>query len=282
VNAFKGAPPAFLPKNYLNRHANNAGDLSVSSGDATKHRLFDMVPTSRWQSQGSSDLVTETAEFGLWTPGARASHDVYNVLVQNHNLEGLTIESSNTNGAPWTQLFSKSDLAEKYTWVPVQGQAADRMKFSMTTTQTADEEKKVGGIVVTGAAFQPKNFFDYKPEPPRVRHKSAVMHDGSLRSQAIWRADDGASFWAAKCVWLLDPEDYDPETDDFQDDLDTFREYGLKARQFIFIPAPGDRKGEVFLCRVRPGTFNDEYIRKSENPGGKVAVQMVIEEIGGA
>lgn len=281
MNIYPGANPAFLTRNYLNRHANNAGDLSVSTGSATRHRLFDMDPLSRWQSAGSSDATTETIEFGLWIPGARTSHDVEYILFQNHNIKGLTVELSNTNGASWTTVFSNTTLAEENTRIVLVSTAADRVRITMTTTQTANEEKAVGDIIVCGASFQPGPMFEYKMEPQRVQQKTAKMADGSLRGQLIGRSDASFHFWAAKCSFLMDPADYGTAAL-FAAAMLTFREFGLQGLQFVFMPEPGDRPEEAYLCRVRPGTYNDSYIKASEANGGMRGVQMVIEEIGGA
>lgn len=281
MNIFPGAHPAFLTKNYLNRQALNAGDLAVSTGDPTKKRLFDMDPKSRWQSQGSNDLTIETIEFGLWQPGMRASHDVQHIFFHNHNIKGLQVEHSNTNGAPWTTAFSKTDLAEKNTRIILATTAMDRIKVSASTTQIENEEKKIGEIIVAGAAFQPGPFFDYKPENPRVQQKTAKMADGSLRGQNIGRSPASCAFWAAKCAWVLDPADYATQAL-FDEALDRFRDYGLNGTQFIFMPAPGDRPMDAFLARVRPGTYVDPFIQPSEGFAGMLAVQMVIEELGGA
>lgn len=280
MNSFPGANPAFLTRNYLNRHAKNAGDLVVSTGDATKQRLYDMDPLSRWQSAGSSDAVTETIVFGLWIPGARASHDVKNILIQNHNIKGLKVEVSNNNGASYTEVFNRTDLDSAYTHIPIVSMAVDKIQITMTTTQTANEEKKVGGIIVTGAAFQPGPFFEYKPEPYKMTQKTAKMADGSLRGQLIARSAASYHFWAAKCGWLLDPADYSDD-DAFDAALTSFREFGLQGKQFVFLPEPGDRPEQAFLCRVRPGTYNDPYAHFSKG-GDLIAVQMVIEELGGA
>lgn len=281
MNIYPGAHPAFLTKNYLNRHADKAADLSVSTGSTTKARLYDMDPLSRWQSAGSSDAITETIEFGLWTPGARASFDVATILFQNHNVKGLQVETSNTNGAPWTTAFSSTVLADKNTAVVLVSTAMDRIKASMTTTQVANEEKKVGDIIVCGAAFQPGPLFKYEPEPPRVQQKTARMADGSLRGQVVGRSAASSHFWAAKCAWILDPADYGTPAL-FEAALATFREFGLQGKQFVFMPKPGDRPGEAYLCRVRPGTYNDPFISRSQEFGGAMGIQMVVEEIGGA
>lgn len=281
MNIYPGAHPAFLTRNYLNRHANKAGDLAVSTGDETKARLFDMDPLSRWQSVGSSDAVTETIEFGLWMAGARASHDVSVILFQNHNVKGLQVETSDTNGAAWATAFSNAALSDKNTAVVLVATAMDRVKASLSTTQVADEEKKIGGIIVCGAAFQPGPLFKYEPEPPRVQQKTARMADGSLRGQIIGRSAVSSHFWAAKCSWILDPADYATSAL-FEAALATFREFGLQGKQFVFMPKPGDRPGEAYLCRVRPGTYNDPFIAPSQELGGMMGIQMVVEEIGGA
>jgi len=281
LNIYPGASPAFLTRNYLNRHANNAGDLTVSTGSATRHRLFDMDPLSRWQSAGSSDATTETIEFGLWLPGARTSHDVEYILIQNHNIKGLTVEGSNTNGASWTTVFSSTTLDEKNTRIVLVSTAMDRIRITMTTTQTANAEKAIGDIIICGASFQPGPMFEYKPEPFRVQQKTAKMADGSLRGQLIGRSDASFHFWAAKCAFIMDPENYGT-TALFDAAMDDFREFGLQGKQFVFMPEPGDRQDQAYFCRVRPGTFNDSYIRPSQAHGGMLGVQMVVEEIGGA
>ena len=280
MNIFPGARPAFLTRNYLNRHAKNASDLTVSTGDATKHRLYDMDPLSRWQSAGSSDATTETIEFGLWLPGARASHDVEYILVQNHNIKGLVVALSNNNGVSWTDVFTSTTLDEKYTRIILVSTAADRGRLTMTTTQAANAEKAVGGIIVCGASFTPGPLFEYKPEPPKVQQKTAKMSDGSLRGQLIGRSDASYHFWAAMCAFLMDPAEYGTQAL-FDAAIDTFREFGLQGKQFVFLPEPGDRMEQAYLCRVRPGTYNNPYIGVSKG-GDLRAVQMIIEEIGGA
>lgn len=280
MNIFPGANPAFLSKNYLNRHAYNGSDIIVSSGDTTKQRLYDMDPRSRWQSQGSNDLTTETIEFGLWIPGARTSHNVAYIFLMNHNIAGLLIEHSNTNGAPWTSCYTAAALTEKNTRQILSLTAMDRIRISMTTAQTVDAEKAIGEIIVAGASFQPGPLFEYKPEPPKVQQKTAKMADGSLRGQLIGRSDASFHFWAAKCVWIMDPalyEDYDA----FEEAMEQFREFGLRGAAFLFLPEPGDRPEQVYLCRVRPGTYNENYLSLSKG-GDMRGVQMVIEEIGGA
>lgn len=280
MNGFPGAYPAFLTHNYLNRHANNGSDLTVSTGDTTKKRLFDMDPLSRWQSSGSSDATTETITFGLWIAGARASHDVANILIQNHNVKGLKVEISNDNGANYTEVFNRTDVVDAYTHIPIVTTATDKIKITMTTTQTANEEKKVGGVIVTGAAFQPGPLFEYDPAAPRITQKLAKMADGSFRGQLIGRSAASYHFWSAKCGWILDPADYGTDAL-FDAALATFREFGLQGKQFVFLPEPGDRPEQAFLCRVKPGSYNDPYAHFSKG-GDMIAIQMVIEELGGA
>lgn len=281
MNIYLGANPAFLTRNYLNRHANNAGDLTVSTGTATRHRLFDMDPLSRWQSAGSDDTIVETINFGLWVPGARSSHNVEYILVQNHNIKGLTVEYSNDNGTTWATAFNSTTLAEDNTRIILVSTPMDRIRLTMTTAQTANAEKAIGDIIVCGASFQPGPLFEYKVELPRMIQKTAKMADGSLRGQLIGRSDASFHFWAAKCAFLMDPASYGTAAL-FNAAMTDFREFGLQGLSFVFLPEPGDRPEEAYLCRVRPGTYNDSYIKPSEAHGGIRGVQMVIEEIGGA
>ena len=102
LNLNAAAPTVFLSKNYLNRHAYDGGVISVVSGDAYKHRLFDMDVRAIWTSVGSNDSTTEVIEFELWMDNSRTMRSVDYLAVMNHNVKHIKIETSDDNGASWT------------------------------------------------------------------------------------------------------------------------------------------------------------------------------------
>ena len=259
MNIYLGANPAFLTRNYLNRHANNAGDLTVSTGTATRHRPFDMDPLSRWQSAGSDDTIVETINFGLWVPGARSSHNVEYILVQNHNIKGLTVEYSNDNGTTWATAFNSTTLAEDNTRIILVSTPMDRIRLTMTT-QTANAEKAIGDIIVCRASFSRGRCLNTKWSFEDDQ-KTAKMADGSLRGQLIGRSDASFHFWAAKCAFLMDPASYGTAAL-FNAAMTDFR--GSGCRVVLRIPAGARRPAGRSLPVPRPSGHIQRFLHQAE------------------
>ena len=264
--------PIFLSTNYFSRYGDQAADLVVSTGSTLRERLYDMDPRSRWQSVGSNDAIIETITAGFWVPGLQSLQSVELIALLNHNAASIIVDRSADNGATaYTNVLTDAAVVAANTLihivVPVD---INKIQIGLLTTQTANAEKALGGIVVAGDSFQPGPLFERKVEPPRLQFKGATMADGSPRSAPIFRSAASAHFWAAKCAFLLDDETA----------RERFRRMALLLETFIFIPKPLSYPGEIYLCRIRPGSYNDDYIVPSES-GGR-AIQMIIEEIGGA
>lgn len=266
------APSIFLSKNYLNRHAYNGGQLSVSSGDSFKHRLFDMDPASYWTSLGSDDVTNETIEFQLWQAGGQTMREVDFIGVFNHNIKKMKIETSDDNGITWTTRYDLDNITETDTRVNTASlYDADRVRFTLYTTQTADQEKQIGDIVIAAATFQaslPPTVYNRKA--PRVSHKTASLGDDSIRRAYVFRSDASYHFYETTMGFALVPES---ERQDFRAVL-------LGRNEFLWYPEPGDRTGDIFLCQAAPGTYQDNYQSNNKNSGYMIAFDL--EELGGA
>jgi hypothetical protein len=274
------AKPAFFGPNLFNRHADKAEDLIVTHGETLRHRLYDMDPRARFQTAESDDTIEETIESGLWLPGMQASVDFDLFMMLNHNIKEMTVEYSNTNGAPWTSLYTSAAIATTYTRISSASDlAADRFRVRMLKTQvipeisTANDEKRVGGIVMAKMLLQPSmGMKTYVRHPPLIGHKSARMADNSVRRSRKFRSD--ASFalrsFSLSFVGVLDPE------------LEEFQEIFLHGLgPIIFMPEPGRRPQELYLCDVIPNTYSDNPMVIG-NPDAGSVVAFDLEEVGGA
>jgi len=268
------ATPAFFGPNLLNRHADRASDLIIANATAhaLRHRLYDMDPRSRVQTAGSDDTIEENIEFGLWAPGMATSVDFDYFAMLNHNIKEMTVEYSNTNGAPWTNLLTSAAIATTYTRVSSASLlAADRFRIRMLKTQVENEEKKLGGITINKLLLQPSmGMKTFTRIPPMVGHKSARMADNTPRRSRKFRSD--ASFtldsFSLSFVGVQD------------DELEEFREifkHGLGP--ILFVPEPGRRPGEAYLCDVIPNTYSDNYMQIGNPEAGSV-VAFDLEEVG--
>jgi hypothetical protein len=273
LNTNPNAPPAFLSPNRLTRHADNAGDLALTSGVDLRHRLYDMDPAAIWQGEHNDDAFDETATFGLWLPGFQSSYDIDFLAVLGHNLKAFDWDLSDDNGGtyPGGNRQTKTLLAESDTIVSLANAIAfDKALLTMHTTQTANDYKQVGALVVASVTLQAAIGMSlFKPHPLRVKDNSAVMYDNSKRVGYIYRSDASIGFrdFSLGFSGLSESE---------ADDLEAAAG-GPDA--YIFYPRPGDRKGKMYYGRTVPDTFYRGYDNLA---AGTEAVTFEFEEIGGA
>ncbi len=266
-----GAKPAFLYPNRFNRHADRAADLAVSTGTTLRHRLYDNDPRAQYTSAGANnDATAEVITSGLWLPGMQNAFDIDYWAILNHNLDTLTLELSEDGGATYDTEYNASGIAVANSrGVLSATKAVDKFRITGTVTQTADQEKLIGAVYLSGLRFQAANrMFTYRPEPPRVEHKTAQMADGSIRSAPVFRSDASFHFYAASVAFVVDTAA----------ELANFRALLNDPDPFLFMPYPGDRADDIWLCRIRPGTYNDAPYLKSQ-PDVRL-VEFVAEEVG--
>ncbi len=266
------AKPAFFSLNYFGRFADRAGDLVCSSGNMLRHRLYDMDGRAQWTSAGSDDTTTETINAGLWLPGMQTERSPDFLAILNHNLKEFTAEGSSDNGNTWdTTIYAPTTEAVSNTFKSFAASAMNRFRLSMLKTQTANAEKLVGAIVLAALNFQTaEHFFEYVPEPYLDGTKSARMADNTPRGSRMMRSDASHFLRSFFVSWLVDDAD----------ELQRFRDLFFAGEDFLFMPRPGDEQADLFLCRIRPGTFQDPYFPPG-NPDMR-KVSFVVEEVGRA
>ena len=267
-----GAAPIFLTKNYFDRHARENSDIIASTGQDFVHRLIDMDPKSYWVSQGSSDAITETITFGLWLPNGKTLREVDTILIQNHNIKGLTVETSADGGATYTTRFTSAAVTDANTRI---NQAAlydvDTVRITMTTTQTANAEKQIGDIIVAAGQLQASIRPNvYRRKAPRVGHKSAEMADRSIRRAYIFWSDASYHQFEATFGFTFIPAA----------ERTTFRDLLLGFEPLIMLPEPGDEQADVILGQVVPESYIDDWMAPSHS--GDYAISFDFQGVGGA
>lgn len=270
------AAPIFLSKPYLNTDAFNAGAIVVSSGDAFKHRVFDLVRSTQWVTQGeNSDAVASTYQSKLYDGSTVSARDVDFIGLYNVNLKNFKLQYRLSGGA-WatfpgmdysvgTADFSSTDLL-----VPLNAVVTfDELLLTCYATQTANQEKAVGGLIVAKMTFQPSRGLATYSRAPQDTVITVQMGDGSLDETTILRGDDGFSFERSQLSFLGIT----------QADMDSFD--ALRGDGFLFVPEPGNRPQDIFLCRVSPGSYRKQYLSLSRVPA-MYSLSFGVEEMGGA
>lgn len=267
-----GAKPIFLSENRFNRHSFQNNGIVVSSGSQYAERLYDMDPEAQWSSVDSDDTIVETIEGQLWAAGAQLSYDIDFAGVYGHNAEHIKFELSPDNGVSWVTAFDLSGVTDDFSRISLSAaQAADKFRISLYTTQTANQEKLVGNIVLAANKFQSADHpISYSLEAPLIGHKTARLADNSIRRAYNFRSAANYKLHSVAAAWMA--------TTSAERAL--YRDLAYGASPFIAMFEPGDEQLEVYQMSVRPGSYREDYFNIGKSGGRRIG--MVFEEVGGA
>ncbi len=271
-----GANPAFLSKNYVNRDSNVAGDLVVSSSDLLKHRLYDNDFTAIWASSGSDDTVTETITVGLYEGSLQTSRSIDFFALMAVNLKNFIIEYSADNGLAWTTVsganyaVATADFAGTNLILSLSSPiTANKLRVTMYRTQSANQEKQIGGFIAALGTFQTvMGMTLYDPTRNEMR-KVVEMADGSKSYGSIYRSDNSFEFYSAKVGWRFVTTAY----------RTLLREVKNSVQPVLWYPEPGDAVQEIFLVMVKAGSFKDPY--STTYKGAGYDIELELDEVGG-
>lgn len=266
-----GAKPAFLSPNYFSRQADLESDLVVSSGGTLQHRLYDNDKRAQWTSAGSNDATQESIVAGFYLPGMQTARDIDFVALLGHNLDDFDVELSADNGGTYpTSLISATGETNSYTRAaPASTQSGNKIRITMDTTQTANQEKLVGAVYAASLRFQASaKMTAYDVLPPITGHKTGRMHDRSIRRAYTFRSDASFHLYNARVQFIVDTAA----------ELENFRDLFNDFEPFLFMPRPGDAPNDIWLCQIRPGSYNDAPFHRAQQDVH--LVDFIVEEVG--
>ena len=269
-----GAAPAFISKNYINRDCKNAGGIVVSTGDTLKHRLYDGDPTGAWNSVGSSDATTETITVALYQGALQVSRSIDFMAFLNVNIKNFLLEYSNDDGATYTTViggdYTSASLAAADLLLPLATPiTANKIRLTMTTTQTANAEKSIGQWIAALGTFQTaKNMTAYEPTWEEGENRVEMGNRTKAYSYTL-RSDNSFELYSAAVGWRFVASA----------ERDSFRSVKNTADPFLWMPFPGDQTRAVYLCKMLKGTFKDPFSTTYIGAGYDISFEL--EEVGG-
>jgi hypothetical protein len=269
-----GAKPAFLTRPFVNADSVAAGAISVSSGDAFKHRALDMsrrtAATSLDQAAAGDEWVWQGKHYDGSTVNAQP---VDTVALLNINFRRFIVEYRQSGGA-WQTLpgadKTGADFTDDHLIIALDESAAvtaDEWRVRATHTQGGDVEKSMGMFIVTSLIFQSsRGTSDLSPKRNDTV-VTVVMADGSKDETILLHNDGDFDFYATPLLFHAVPK---TEETSFQD---------LKGTFFLFVPQPGKFPNEWRYCRVVPNTMDSQpFAMGADETRYRVAFQL--EEVG--
>lgn len=271
-----GSPPAFLSKNYVNRDSKNNSGLTVTSNDSIKDRLYDMTHASLYASAGSSDGNEQIITCIFYEGSSVASRPFDFIALLNNNYKNFIVEYKETEVSEWATVhasldFTESDNSNTDLVISLASTiTATSVRIRCNNTIDADEEKQLGVFIVALGTFQTANSMSKFIPKPTENVKALKMLDGTYDESAIYR--DTASFtmysWAVMWRFVGDSE------------RNNFNVVRTGIDPFLFYPEPGEQVEEIYLSRMKRGTFKEPY--SITNKGAGRNISFTAFEVGGA
>lgn len=137
--------PVFYDRNWLDK----ASTLAVSSNDTDKARLYDRSSDPAWITSGeNSDLTTSSIAVLFIEDGVAAMRTVDTVVLLGTNAKSGKVQY--WTGAAWADVTggAYSAVSTDYKVITFTGVAATGFRVLIDTTQTANQEKEVGELLL--------------------------------------------------------------------------------------------------------------------------------------
>lgn len=137
----------------------NWDNLTVTSGSDKKGWLGDGDPDTKWESSGSDDGTTEELDIDFYDPYNAVSREFDTIIILNHNWKLFEVYS-NEGGT----LIGKYSESDSYTFISLDSAVTSGdLRIEILTTQTADQEKYAGEIIVCKERLTLPDFDIYEP-----------------------------------------------------------------------------------------------------------------------
>jgi hypothetical protein len=271
-----GAPPAFLSKPLITTDSLNAGGITVSSGDAFKHRAFDMSPDTAATSLGqNSDSSTWTYQAKQYYGSSVNAQPVDCLALLRINFKRFKVEYRVSGGA-WTVFpgadYTGVDFAADHLILPLAAASAvtaDEWLITVLSTQTPNQEKSLGLFLPCAQKFQASTGTSALDPRDSDNIVTVEMMDKTKDETLLLHNDADFDFMSTPLLFHAIPDTEEPKYK------------GLRGDFFLFVPQPGDYPNAWYLCRVVPNSYSAQPFSMALGETRK-RIALSVEEVGGA
>lgn len=223
--------------------ADGAQILSVTSGTSSANYMIDRNPASFWRSTGSSDAVTEEIEIEFDT-----DMEINRLFLVDHNWKSYTAQY--WNGAAYANFsttISESTFAYDTSYHAFNTVTTNKIKITVTTTQTANQQKYLCQAIVTKELGTMNGYPKVNGLTVSKNSRVQKMLSGKV---AVQKSEESASF-------TLSFETYPTYSSEFKADLDLMFDLFEMDDAFIVWLCGGQFDNSMFGYRLRGFRLKD-------------------------
>lgn len=267
--------PIFASKNWLNSDSPDFGLFTTNSLPAILERIFDGDPFSQWGSATNTDGEEITIEFSLQDLQLLINRNVDIIALQNINWKNFKVEFKKNADAyaivpgldHRVSVGVDGDNTEPDIILNPSTLDVDHFRISITHTFDVDDFKLMGGFVAGESVVQLSNGLSKIQREFREDVQENKLGNGDIDREYTRRSAASYEHWGAKCEAQFVTEAQ----------MDSVRGIKRDGDAFVFIPEPGSRKQDVFLCHFK-GRWRDSY--EGQNKGAGKKWPFVVQEVG--
>lgn len=258
--------PIFYGRNWIDRFA----AITPDSGAAVVGRIYDQDDSLLWSSSGdNSDAVNSTIEVDfLDEAGVAATRQIDTIVFQGWNVKSGKVQY--WNGSAWTDIGGAatfSGQAASYLVISGLNVSTQKLLFTFSTTQTANQEKTVGEILALQTLFgavSSRGFRLLSQSWIPAVNKAAMLDKGLAFASVRW-AGARTRRWSAK-VQL-------PAFTSVN--VDSFFSSVIDNQTFYVCPEPAQRPDRFYFCTHVGGTPSHGYLSQYKAAGETMAVDLL-------
>jgi hypothetical protein len=237
----------FFEKNYS--LFKDGATASASSNEDAVNYLLDTNVYTRWESVGSNDVTVETITITL-----NESKTIDRLLLLEMNLKDYDVKYH--NGAMFVAFtnvvgvngLAKSGITETAQALPsyyyeFDSVTTDQIQITMNTTQTANDEKYINGVVVTEEIGTLEGFPRVKPSSSRNETKVKTLSRKYIVQKTYETSEIRITF----------------KTHPFQNDLDIIETLFNREDTFLVYPCGGRTGTDYFKIEQINWRLKDIY-----------------------
>ena len=250
------AEPRIYSRNWV-----DANSVITSTHGGTTGALFDRGTAVQFVTTGAnSDATTFEVTISFYDGGVSQTRSVDSMFLLNHNLKTWTLYY--WNGSSWVSATSQAADAQASRYSAFTLFSASSVKLSCTATQTTNQEKAIGEIVLCGVALAADDLASYDTKW-REKTKEIVLGDGAIH-RVITRAVSGRNGrYEARCRWSYLSKAQ----------RDNFKALKEAGQPFLWQPESVNVPEEVYYVHWT-NTWDDKYMSNYKGAGYEVVMDL--------
>ncbi len=250
------AEPRIYSRNWV-----DANSVISSTYGGTTGALFDRGTVVQFVTTGAnSDATTFEVTINFYDGGVSQTRSVDSMFLLNHNLKTWTLYY--WNGSSWVSATSQAADTQTSRYSAFTLFSASSVKLSCTATQTTNQEKAIGEIVLCGVTLAADDLASYDTKW-REKTKEIVLGDGAIH-RVITRAVSGRNGrYEARCRWSYLSKAQ----------RDNFKALKEAGQPFLWQPESVNVPEEVYYVHWT-NAWDDKYMSNYKGAGYEVVMDL--------